>query len=48
MFDIEYYKLPNGEKPVKNFLDSLDTKMRVKALGSIDILAKFGNNLREK
>jgi len=47
MFDVEYYKLPNGDIPVKLFLDSLDVKMRVKALGSIDILAEFGNNLRE-
>ena len=47
MFDVEYYELPSGEKPVEKFLDSLDLKMRVKALGSIDILAEFGNNLRE-
>jgi phage-related protein len=47
MFDVEFYKLPNGDKPVKIFLDSLNAKMRVKALGSIDILAEFGNKLRE-
>jgi len=47
MFDVEYYELPNGVKPVEKFLDSLDLKMRVKALGSIDILAEFGNALRE-
>ncbi|MCL1918881.1 MAG: type II toxin-antitoxin system RelE/ParE family toxin [Peptococcaceae bacterium] len=47
MFDVEYYELPSGEKPVETFLDSLDLKMRVKALGSIDILAEFGNTLRE-
>jgi phage-related protein len=47
MFDIAYYELPNGEKPVAVFLDSLNTKMRVKALGSIDILAEFGSKLRE-
>ena len=47
MFDVEYYELPNGEKPVEKFLDNLDTKMRVKALASIDILEKFGNTLRE-
>ena len=47
MFDVIYYELPNGEKPVETFLDSLDLKMRVKALGSIDILAEFGNTLRE-
>jgi len=47
MFDIDYYELPSGEKPVKTFINSLDVKMRVKALGSIDILAEFGNTLRE-
>ena len=47
MFDVQYYALPNGDKPVEKFLDSLDLKMRVKALGSIDILAEFGNTLRE-
>jgi phage-related protein len=47
MFDVQYYELPSGEKPVEQFVDSLDLKMRVKALGSIDILADFGNTLRE-
>ena len=47
MFDVEYYELPNGDKPVKQFIDSLEIKMRAKALGSIDILAEFGNELRE-
>jgi phage-related protein len=47
MFDVDYYMLPNGDKPVKQFLDGLDMKIRVKALGSIDILAEFGNTLRE-
>ena len=47
MFDVDFYELPNGDKPVKIFLDSLDSKMRIKALGSIEILAEFGNKLRE-
>ena len=47
MFDVEYYRLPNGEKPVEQFIDSLNLKMRAKALGSIEILEKFGNTLRE-
>ena len=47
MFDVEYYKLPNGDKPVEQFINSLDLKMRTKALGSIEILAEFGNSLRE-
>ena len=47
MFDVEYYDLPNGDKPVEKFINSLEIKMRVKALGSIEILAEFGNTLRE-
>lgn len=47
MFNVEFYQLPNGEKPVEIFLDSLDTKMRAKALHSIAILKEFGNQLRE-
>ena len=48
MFNVEYYKLPSGEKPVETFLDSLDLSMRAKALGSIEILAEFGNTLNEQ
>ena len=47
MFDVDYYELPNGDKPVEKFIDSLDTKMRAKALGCIEILAEYGNTLRE-
>lgn len=47
MFDIEFYQLPTGEKPVEEFLSSLDKKMRVKALHSISILEEYGNSLRE-
>jgi phage-related protein len=47
MFDLEYYELPNGEKPVERFIDGLNVKMRVKAFGSLAILAEYGNALRE-
>lgn len=47
MFDLEFYSLPNGEKPVQVFLDSLDGKMRAKALHELSILEEFGNQLRE-
>jgi phage-related protein len=47
VFNVEYYQLPNGKKPVEEFIDSLSVKMRAKALGSIEILAEFGNALRE-
>jgi len=47
MFNVEYYELPNGEKPVKQFINSLNEKMRTKALASLTILAEFGNTLHE-
>lgn len=47
MFDVDFYQLPDGEKPVETFLDSLDKKMRAKALYDISILEEFGNTLRE-
>ena len=47
MFDIEFYQLPNGAKPVETFLDGLDNKMRAKAVHGLAILQEFGNTLRE-
>ena len=32
MFEIEFYTLPDGKKPVEEFLDSLPAKMRIKAI----------------
>ena len=37
-FEIIFYKNDKGEKPVENFLDSLDDKMRAKILLSIRIV----------
>lgn len=47
MSDLVFYRLPNGDKPVKLFLDSLDDKMRAKALYGLSILEEFGSQLRE-
>ena len=47
MFDIEFYHLPNGIAPVEEFLDSLNVKMRSKAIYSLSILEEQGNRLRE-
>lgn len=47
MFDVDFYTLPNGKKPVADFLDSLDIKFRAKALRSIELLEEFGTALRE-
>ena len=35
LFDIIFYRLPNGKQPVREFLDSLDIKMRVSALDEL-------------
>lgn len=45
--DILFYDLPNGKEPVREFLDSLDNKMRAKMLREISLLAANGTELRE-
>jgi len=47
MWIAEFYKRENGEKPVKEFLDGLDTKLRAKAVRDIEILCRYGKDLRE-
>lgn len=47
MFNIEFYTLESGKQPVAEFLDSLTAKMRVKAVGSLELLEEFGNHLKE-
>lgn len=46
-FEVEFYAKKNGEKPAKDFILSLDKKMRAKVLGIIDILEEYGTQLRE-
>jgi phage-related protein len=46
-FTIEFYEKENGEIPIEKFLNSLDTKMRAKTLGLMDVLQDKGNELRE-
>ena len=42
-----FYKNAEGKEPVREFLDSLQPKMRAKMLRVIKLLADNGNNLRE-
>ena len=37
-FEVEFYTKDNGEKPAKDFILSLDTKMRAKLMGMVNIL----------
>lgn len=46
-FDIIFYEKEDGTEPVKDFLLSLDVKMRAKMLRTITMLRDNGNNLRE-
>lgn len=46
-FEIIFYQKADGSKPVKDFLLSLDTKMRAKMFLTIDILRENGHDLRE-
>lgn len=47
-FDIIFYDKPDGTEPVKEFLDSLDVKMRAKMIRTIVMLQKNGYELRAK
>ena len=44
---IVFYEKENGEKPVEEFLLSLDNKMQKKAFGQLNILKEYGRILRE-
>lgn len=46
-FEIIFYEKENGDCPVQEFLDSLDTNMRTKMLGLLGVLEEKGNYLRE-
>ena len=47
MFTIEFFETDDGKKPVNDFLLSLDTKMRTKALRNMKHLQVHGYELRE-
>ena len=46
-FEVEFYETETGRQPAKEFLLSLDKKMRAKMLHMISILQDNGNELRE-
>ncbi|GHV18396.1 hypothetical protein FACS18949_14250 [Clostridia bacterium] len=47
MWDIEFYETEDSRKPVQEFLDSLNMKMRAKAIKDILTLRELGNTIRE-
>ena len=47
IFDLEFYRMENGKVPVREFLSSLEPKLRAKAFRDIELLRNLGNDLRE-
>lgn len=43
MFEVEFYTLPNGKVPVKEFILGLDNNIKNKAIDSLFILREKGN-----
>ena len=46
MYEIEFYDSEDGSTPVQEFLDTLEPKMKAKALRTIDLLEQNGPALR--
>lgn len=46
-FSIEFYTKENGKKPAKEFLLSVDKKMRVKLSGILNLMEEYGNQIGE-
>ena len=46
-FEVEFYETTDGDKPAKDFLISLDNKMRANMASMISLLQENGYNLRE-
>lgn len=46
-FEVLFYDLPDGREPAKEFILSLDKKMRAKMLRTVELLSSNGTDLRE-
>lgn len=45
MFHINYYEDVNGNVPIREFIESLNLKLKVKVFGCIELLEQYGNQL---
>jgi phage-related protein len=45
VWSIEYYQSEAGRSPVKEFIDSLDTKSKARVARTLDLLEEFGTDL---
>lgn len=46
MYEVYFYDLPDGSKPVKDFMDTLDAKMFAKVVKTINMLKQIGPAMR--
>ena len=46
-YEIQFYDKPDGAEPAKEFILSLDAKMRAKVLRTVSLLGDAGPSLRE-
>ena len=46
-FVVDFYKRPDGIKPVAEFIKTLDTKMKAKVVANLHLLEEYGNKARE-
>ena len=46
-YDVQFYTRPDGTKPAKDFIGSLDAKMRAKVVRTVLLLSTEGPMLRE-
>lgn len=46
-YDVYFYRKADDSCPVKDFISSLDVKMRAKVLGEVSLLKQNGPRLRE-
>ena len=44
--EVVFYELPDGREPAKDFLDSLNKKLKAKMFREIDLLMENGSDLR--
>lgn len=45
MFSVDYYEDERGRRPVEEFIDGLDVKMRAKVFGRLALLEQHGSRL---
>lgn len=42
MFEVDYFEDARGRRPVEDFIDSLDPKMKAKIFGGLELLERYG------